>query len=368
MTTSGVISGTVLDTITLIERAVRRCGRLPGSINPEELDLARQNLFLGMTSLLNRGIPLWSIEKIIMGLNVNQNLLVFPVGTIDLRNVLYRYNVLPSGGTAFSSAGGNASNAFDQNINTSCTQGSPNGYISYDFGQQIVVPTIGFLNNQTETLSPVYEWSNDNATWTLISAASYAGGMPTTFGSSTYNAGQWYWQDVAQPVAARYYRIRETGGGTLNISELVFGQSAREVTISRTNADDYQNLPFKNQVTPNSGGGRPLQYWFDRQIQPQAWLWPPSGYSFDTLVCWGRRQLQDVGSLTQTLEFPDRWLDAVIWMLAESMSHELQGVLVPRIPLIAAKAQQAMQLAWTEERDMSPVMYTPNIGVYTRGY
>lgn len=370
MATSGTISQTTIDVITVIERAVRRCGRLPGSISSEDLDLARQNLFLNMTELINRGIPLWSIEKIVLGLNFNQNLLVFPVGTIDLRNVLYRYNVLPSGGTAYSSAGGNANNAFDGVGTNVCTQTSPNGYILYDFGQQIVVPTVGFLNNQTETLSPVYEWSNDGEAWTLLTQASYAGGMPTTFGSSTYNANQWYWQDISQPVAARFYRLRETGGGTLNVNQIVFGQSAREVTISRTNADDYQNLPFKNEVTTsgNGGGGRPLQYWFDRQIQPQAWIWPPSGLLMNSLVCWGRRQLQDVGSYTATLEFPDRWLNAVIWDLAEVLSHELQGVQIQRIPLIAAKKKEAMQLAWSEERDMSPVMYTPNIGVYTRGY
>lgn len=365
MATSGTINSTQIDVITLIERAVRRCGRLPGSLTSEDLDVAKQNLFLGMTSLLNRGIPLWSIEKLIIGLNVNQITLPLPISTIDIRNVLYRYNVLPSGGTPFSSAGGNAANAFDQNLATACTQSAPNGYISYDFGQAVVVPTVGFLNNQTESLNLVYEWSNDNASWTQIAQGSNAGGQACSTGSQTYAAGQWYWQDIAQPVSARFYRLRETGGGTLNLTELVFGRPAYEVTISRTNADDYQNLPTKNMV---SGNQRVLQFWFDRQITPQMWLWPAIGYAFNTLVVWGRRQLQDVGSFTDTLEFPDRWLESTIWTLAESLSHELQGVDVRRIPLIAQKAQQASLLAWGEERDASPVYYTPEIGCYTRGH
>lgn len=363
MTTSNTIGQTQVPVIDLINTAVRRCGRLPGSLNSEDLDTAKRNLFLGMAALVNRGIPLWTIEKLVLGVHVNQMLLPFPPATIDLRNVLYRYNVLPSGGIASSSAGGNAQNAFDQDTASSCVQSAPNGNISYDFGQAMLIPTVGFLNNSTQTLNPVYEWSNDGATWTLLASASNLGGQPCSTGSATYTAGAWYWQDISQPVSARYFRLRETGGGTLDITELVFGQPAREVTISRTNADDYQNLPYKNQ--PAGGDGRPLQYWFDRQIQPQAWLWPSSGYEFNTLVCWGRRALQDVGSFTATLEFPARWLDAIINDLACRLCYELQNIDFKRIPIIEAKAEKTMQLAWSEERDASPFMLSPAIGCYT---
>lgn len=365
--TSGTISTTQIDVITLINDAAIICGVEPGALTPENIDRANRNLFLGMLTMINRGIPLWSIEKIIMGLTINQKLLKFPVGTIDLRNVLYRYNVLPSGGIAFSSAGGNAAAAFDSIGKTPCVQTAPNGYISYNFGQQLVIPTVGFLNNQTETLNPVYEWSNDGITWTLLANGNYAGGMDTATGPTTYNAGQWYWQDIENPVTAQYFRIRETAGGTLNVLQVVFGQPAREVTISRTNADDYQSLPYKDLVAGDSGGGRPLQYWFDRQIQPQAWLWPESGLLFNSLVCWGRRQLQDVGSYTDILEIPDRFLDAVELDLAKRMTLFLPGVDKGRVQFIRADAKEAMDLATTEDRDASPVYYTPMIGCYTRG-
>lgn len=365
-TTSGTISTTQVDVITIINDAAIMCGIDPGGLTSENLDRANRNLFLGMLTMINRGIPLWSIEKIVMGLTVNQKLLQFPIGTIDLRNVLYRYNVLPAGGAAFSSAGGIASNAFDGIGTNPCTQTAANGYISYNFGQQIIIPTVGFLNNQTETLNPVYEWSNDGVNWALLANGNYAGGMATALGPKIYNAGQWYWQDINNPISAQYFRIRETAGGTLNVLQVVFGQSAREVTISRTNADDYQNLPYKDLVSGDSGGGRPLQYWFDRQIQPQAWLWPESGLLFNSLVCWGRRQLQDVGSYTDILEIPDRFIDAVITDLAKRLCLRLPGVDKNRVPLIMAEAKMAMDLATTEDRDASPVYYSPNITCYTR--
>lgn len=367
-TTFGGTSGTVgvqnLDLTSLITIATRRCGRLPGSLNAEDMQTAQNAAFLCLSSLVNQGIPLWTIEKIVMGININQYLLPLPPATIDVRNVLYRYNVLPSGGTPFSSAGGNASNAFNGIGTSACTQTAPNGYISYNFGQQIQIPFVGFLNNQTEALSTVWEYSNDNINWTQMAVGSNAGGQFGTFGSQSYNANQWYWQDIAQPPMAQYFRLRETGGGTLNVLQVVFGQPAREVTISRSNADDYQNLPYKNQV---GGNGRPLQFWFDRQIQPQMWLWPSSGYLFNSLVMYARRQIQDVGSLTDTLEFPTRWLDAIISDLAVRLAYELQGIQAQRIPMLENRLAMAMKLAWSEERDDSPVMYQPNISVYTGG-
>jgi len=363
-TTSGSVATVQIDVATIIETAVRRCGLLPGSLTTESLNTAKTNLFLLMSALVNKGAPLWTVEKIVMGMNVNQFLLQLPVGTIDIRNALYRYNVLPSGGTAYSSAGGIAANAFAYTGSGACTQTSPNGYISYNFGSQIVIPTVGFLPNTTHTLNPVYEWSNDGVTWTSYATASLSGGMAGSYGSGSYLANQWYWQDINQPISAQYFRLRETSGGTLDIASLVFGQPAREITISRSNADDYQNLPYKNQT---GGSGRPLQYWFDRQIQPQMWMWPASQYAYNAMVIWARRQLQDVGTFTNVLEFPDRWLDAVISDLACRLAYELQGVNFNRIPLLEAKAKDAMQDAWQEERDKSPIYFSANISPYTRG-
>lgn len=354
--TSGLINSNVFDVVGLIEQARKRCGLLPGSINAEEMSQAQNELYFYMSSLINQGILLWTITKQIYGLNVDQYLLPLTSGTVDIRNILYRYNVLPSGGTPFSSAGGNAANAFDQTLLDACTQTSADGYISYDFGQAVIIQTVGLLPQVTGNLNPTYEYSVDNVSWETAILQSSA--------SSSYVAAQWYWLDVPQPTSAQYFRVRETSGGTLNVTQLVFGQPAREVTISRSNADDYQNLPYKIQT---GGTGRPLQYWFDRQITPQIWLWPSSGYWTNTLVVWRRRELQDLGTLQNSIEFPNRWLDAVLWNLAARLCYICRGVDPQRLAPIEARAARAEQLAFTEERDDSPVMYQPMIGVYTRG-
>lgn len=353
MTTRGTTNAVQYDVVSLIEMAARRCGQLGGRLSAEEVLDARNELQMMLNAMVQEGTCLWTVDKQIYGLNLNQNLLQFSADTVDLQNVLYRFNNLPSGGIAASNAGGTAANAFDQSLTTACIQTAPNGNISYDFLTNTTIVTVGILMNATATLNPIYEYSVDNISWVES--------VPAASTSSTFTQGQWYWQDVTMPQTARYYRVRETSGGTLNITEVVFGTSCNEIIISRLNKDDYQNLPFKNQI------GRPLQYWFDRQIIPQAWIWPASQYSFNSLVVWRRRVLQDVGAFTDTIEFPSRWLDTIVYSLAARILYILPGADLTRGPILEAKAQQARALAWTEERDNSMLTYGVMIGGYTSG-
>ena len=357
MATSATTATVSYHVTALIEQATRRCGLLPGRLSAEETLAAQTELQQMLNSLVNEGIPLWTVNKQIYGLNLNQNVLNFSADTVDLQNVLYRFNNLPSGGIPASSAGGTAANAFDQNLTTACTQTAANGNISYNFTTNTTVVTVGFLPNATGTLNPIYEYSLDGVTWvTSIPAAAQA---------STFTAGQWYWQDVDNstiPAQAQYYRIRETSGGTLNVTELVFGTAANEIILSRLNKDDYQNLPFKNQI------GRPLQFWYDRQIQPRAWLWPASQYSFNSVVVWAWSLLQDVGlywNFTNTLQIPIWWEDTILWSLAARLIWILPGADINRATALDAKALQARNIAWVQSKDDSEFTITPLIGAYT---
>lgn len=352
MTTSNDTSITEYDVVSLIEISARRCGRLAGSLSAEETLISRLELSMMLNAMVNRGVPLWTVDKQIYGLNLNQNLLQFSPDTVDLQNVLYRFNNLPSGGIPASSAGGIAAYAFDQDLTTACVQTVPNGNISYNFGTETVVVTVGILINATATLNPIYEYSLDGITWVESVAAASS--------SSSFTKGQWYWQDVTSPQSALFYRVRETSGGILNLTEVIFGTSANEIILSRINKDDYQNLPFKNQT------GRPLQFWFDRQIIPQAWIWPASQYSFNSLVVWRRRIIQNVGTFTNSLEFPNRFLDYIISGLALRMIKILPGVDMNRFPMLMADKAESEMLAWAEERDNSQLFYAPMIGGYTR--
>ena len=173
---------------------------------------------------------------------------------------------------------------------------------------------------------------------------------------------QWVWQDVDPGSNVLYYRMRATGGTTLALRELYFGNNSREIQMSRLNRDDYTNLPNKN-FTAN----QPYQYWFDRTIpQPTFYLWPVPQTEYVQATIWYSRQPMDVGALTGELEVPQRWYEAVLFNLSHRMALEMPGVAMDRITYLEKMAAQFLTEAENEERDKSPVYFAPNISPYTR--
>jgi hypothetical protein len=130
------------------------------------------------------------------------------------------------------------------------------------------------------------------------------------------------------------------------------------------NRDDYTSLP--NKFFQSS---RPLQFWFDRQVrQPIMHMWPVPNSAATTsqLVIWRQRYIMDVGSMTQEVEVPQRWYEALVAGLAAKMSMEIIEVDPAIIPMLDQKAAVALNIAQMEERDNSPMTIAPNIGMYTR--
>ena len=134
--------------------------------------------------------------------------------------------------------------------------------------------------------------------------------------------------------------------------------------MARLNRDDYTNLP--NKAFQNN---RPLQFWFDRQVNnPIMHLWPVPNDAATVcqIVVWRQRYIMDVGTMTQDVEVPQRWLEAIVAGLAAKMALELVEVDVNLIPILDQKAASTLYIAQMEERDNSPMMIAPNISPYTR--
>jgi hypothetical protein len=137
-------------------------------------------------------------------------------------------------------------------------------------------------------------------------------------------------------------------------------QDVFERNMSNMNRDTYETLPNKNS------SGVPLQYLFDKQINPVIRLWPVPNDVYAQVTFTRQRYVQDVGSLQDKLEVPERWFEAIIWRLAESCSFEFPNVDPARIELCVAKAQKAVEEAEDGETDGSPIYISPNISAYTK--
>ena len=357
MSTSGTYGQTIINVQTFIDHGARRCGKLAEELTSEQQLSSRQSLGFLLSNLINRGIQYWAITKLVIGLNANQYIYSLPIQANDALNVLYRTMARPVG-TYSSSAGGLVANLADGDIDTYSQQTSPNGSFTVDFGSNgpVYAGSIGFLPyiaaGGSATWNINLQYSVDGVTWLTLD----------NLGAVSVTDNQWVWTDIDPGQSVNYYRISASGGTTLALREWYIGNNSREIQMSRLNRDDYTNLPNKN-FTAN----QPFQFWFDRTIPyPTLYLWPVPSDPFVQMVVWYSSQIQDVGALTDELAIPQRWYLAVQSMLAHQMSMELPGVAVERIQYLESQAEKYLYQAEQEERDRSPIFFTPGIGVYTR--
>jgi hypothetical protein len=300
-------------------------------ITSEMIDVANDQLYLILANLANRGVQLWCIERLIMPLYEGQSAVTLPIGTVDVLNTNLRTLQEATGTTAL----------------TATT------YQNYS-ADGLTVTTVGI--KWSAVSEPfVIEQSNNGVAWTAVATQE-------STSDPTQVAGEWLWVDTEVPVTADYFRVRVTSG-VLSASEIYFGNTPNEIPIARLNRDDYTALPNKSFL------GRPLQFWFDRQInQPIMRLWPAPNATAETqqIVLWRHRYIQDVGTMTQELDVPQRWFDAIVAMLASKLAEETPEVDANLMPILEAKAEKALAQAENEERDNSPIYWTPNLSMYTR--
>ena len=351
MTTSGTVSATVFNTNNILDQAFRRCKVPPETVTSEMQQTALDSLYLLISSLCNQGIQLWTIEKTILPFYLANKNVVMPIGTVDLLNSNYRTINQYTG--SISSSSGAPSLADDSDLSTACIQTAPNGWIIQNLLQPTLITTLGVNMYGAGTYTLKIDWSNDNVNWNTVVSP----------GSVTYAQNEWNWYDINPNITAQYWRLSETGGATLSVAEFVTAGNPTEIPIARLNQDDYTNLPNKTFQ------GRPLQFWLDRKLAaPVANVWPTPNQAaqFAQFVTWRQRHIMDVGSLTETIELPQRWVDAITWELASRLCFEIKEVDIAMADRIAPRAAQAMNYAFMEERDNSPFMMAPNISPYTR--
>jgi hypothetical protein len=327
---SGTVSTTVFNTRKVIDHAYRRCRIPPEGISSEQISFALDALYLILSKLANRGLQLWCIERYLMPLYQAQGLITMPNGVVDILNTNLR-----------------TIGVVNENTNNTVTSTT---YTTI-FPTVTQVTTIGIEWSGAST-GYALETSNDGTTWTILATES----------NPNVTAGVVTWVDVQGSLATSYFRVRATSGN-LNQAQVVLANTPNEIPMARLNRDDYVNLPNK------AFQGRPLQFWCDRQLNnPVLNLWPVPSAQFVTaqVVVWVKRYIMDVGTMTQEIEVPQRWYDAIVYLLASRVAEETASVDPQMIVILDQKAQQALLEAEGEERDDSPIYMTPNIAVYTR--
>ena len=351
MAYSGTTNQTKISVAQLIEYAFREAGKTAEEQTPEYIDAAKQALYYILQNSSNRGVNLWLLENQLYGTVTDQQTITLPESTIDIREANWVYTVIPGITAALPVSNTTAPNAFAQNLDLIATASAPNNWIGagYTGGQRVFY--VGWNSYGTSTYNFAFETSDDGITWTTRE----------TFPEVTLNDRQWQYYPITTTPLYNYYRLRETVASTFSVRQIVFSTSQQVIPLARLNRDDYWNLP--NKQFPSD---RSLQYWYDRQINPQMYLWPIPSNDFQMLQLIIEKQIEDVGNLSNELYIPNRWIPAVQAWLSHELSMQIPGVDQNRIAYLEARYKEWLNSAEQEERDKSPIYFQPNYSYYTR--
>lgn len=329
MTTSGTYSSSPINTSGIIEHAIRRCKVNPNSLTPETLRIARESLQGILYSLASEGINLWAVQRVFLGLIDGQVTYQLPVGTLDLLTLTYAI-VFQSTGTDV---------AGSQSLTTTLDSSTRIARIGVQFDS---IP---------DNESIVIEFSEDGVSgWTQVASDT----------QSVWDTRAPYWYEPQVTPTGMGFRVRSLTN-PITVNQLILANSTTDVFLSPYNRDDYMNLPNKR-----TAGSRPTNYLLEKLINPQVTLWPSPSNNTDHMYGMVHRQVQQVGTLTQELQIPARWQEAIIWNLAEVLAWEILDVDPQLIGALSSKAKEVFAQAQKDETDGAPIRIMPNMGRYTR--
>jgi hypothetical protein len=338
--TSGTYNFQSIQIELIIREAYERIGISGEFVEVVKLDSAKRSLDLLFLEWMNKSINLWTLEKAYLPLVASQRGYILPANVSNIIQANLRTSTRQLNGTAASSAGGVALNAFDGNPSTACTQTAPNGNISYDYGVGITqkISFIGIQSNEDNNYSIIVEFSLDNINWkTLVTLTS----------KLDFKIGINQWFEIPTPIEARAYRIRETQGATLNIQEIYFNNNILDFPISAVTRYEYYTYPNKNLVS------RPSIFYLDRQIMPILNIWPTPSIQYNCLQYLYKKMIEDTGSLyNNTVQIPSRFYPALIWGLSWQLAMKFNP---QQAAMLKGEYEQSFSIAATEDSETRPI-------------
>lgn len=123
-------------------------------------------------------------------------------------------------------------------------------------------------------------------------------------------------------------------------------RNGTEIPMEQMTRDEYDSLPVKTTT------GQPTQFYYDRQREAaRLYVWPVlSSASGETVEITYDRELEDIANLSDAIDVPGEWLDAVVYNLAARIGETVPS---ERTPAIMARARQLLSDAMGFDREGS---------------
>lgn len=318
----------VLTLQQILDRAFKQCRVLPQNISGEMIATGTEVLQDMLDALPARAVPLWARDHQLLGLPEKASLIVMPgssIEVIDMRRREWR-------------------------------QRHTGPLIDYDTKQVMElngreeIAVIGVMLAYTGSYTFDIETSLDGVEYTTF----------RSFTSEYFEAGRMAWYEPEPLLSVNYVRLN--GIQREWLSELYLGEDPHDVPMDRINQEDFAALPPSRQ-------GPPHQYWIDKQAhEPVIALWPrPDVQSlYQALHVHRQRYVNVADNLRGAIEFPRRWKEAFISMLAYRIALNTPQIDISIIDRLKPLADEMTTLIAADERDPAPISVRMGISGYTR--
>lgn len=142
------------------------------------------------------------------------------------------------------------------------------------------------------------------------------------------------------------------GEDRTDLLEVALTRSGTDYEISRISRGDYHSIP--NKTTK----GRPSQYYYNRQTNPEITLWPAPENSTDTVTYYYVKRIEDVDTLANNADTPFRFLPCIVAGLAYYLAMKKAP---ERVQLLKSVYEEEFQRAADEDEDRVPLKIQPSI-------
>lgn len=340
----------------LLRESFERIGLIGDIITSQKIQSAIMSANLELTSWQGR-IPLsWTEKRFLLSVYPGQPTYQLPSTITQVIDVIGTQPTrLNTGGIATSSNGGTVNNCFDPTTTAGCIQTAANGWISYDYGNgnPKSIQYVGITPLQTQSAYTIaIEYSFDNVNWQLSQQLSL----------QTYYANQILWAVIENTLNARAWRIRETGGATLQIQQIYFdvpsttGQGDR--ALAAISYSEWMQQPNKTSSNQSLSG-----YFFNNQISPYLTLWPIPAVNnqFTGLLFTAYQYSQDVTNLFNQFNVPQRFYEALVAGITARLALKFAP---DKLQMCKMDAQSAFQVACLTEGGNETLRFIPDLSAY----
>ena len=148
-----------------------------------------------------------------------------------------------------------------------------------------------------------------------------------------------------------YYDLEPRTVSILQVyTRTLSGAQATDLMMSPISRAEYDAIPNKAQL-----GQRPFQYYFDRTITPRLYIWQAPQNTGITLFYHRMKIQEDAGEFTDSMDAPNRWMEAIAAGLAAKLSVKFAP---DRLEFLQGLADGAYTRAAAEDREKVPLRIT----------